>query len=370
MTHDSDFDSAMMRRAIELAYQGRGLVEPNPMVGCVVARDKQLIAEGFHQRFGESHAEVNALRKLNELQREGSTIYVTLEPCTHIGKTPPCVDLVIASKPKRVVIGVTDPFPEVSGRGIAKLRAKGIQVDVGIEEGLCRRLIAPFAKRQTIGLPWIIGKWAMTFDGRMATSSGDSKWITGDKARAHAHDVRGRMDAIVVGIGTALADDPLLNARPAGSRIAKRVVVDSLARLPLKSRLVSTSREIETIVACGPEASPLSIEAISRAGCLVHQFDSADRNTRLRNLMTWLGEIGCTNVLVDGGPNLLGSLFDQRLLDEVHVYLGSKLLGGPPRLVPNQGLGVERIDEAISMNEIQVEQLGNDVLIQGFSRVK
>ncbi len=360
------FDASMMRRAVESAYRGYGFVEPNPMVGCIVVKDGMVLSEAIHERFGGPHAEVNAFQRLSPEQREGSTVYVTLEPCSHFGKTPPCVDLVIASKPKRVVIGVVDPFPQVAGASIERLKAAGIQVDVGIEAKACKRLIAPFAKRHEQGLPWIIGKWAMTLDGRMATHTGDSKWITGESARQHVHQVRGKLDAIIVGIGTALADDPLLTARPAGPRIAKRIVFDSRARLPLQSQLVKTAREIPTLIACGPDASASSVDALRHAGCDVWQSTTRAAGDRVIELLRQLSQEGCTNLLIDGGPKLLGSFFDQGLLDEVHIYLGRRLVGGQANLAPNLGTGVDLMSQAEPLIDIGVESFDGDLFVRGF----
>ncbi len=360
-----EFDVSMMRRAIELAKQGHGYVEPNPMVGCVVVKNRSIIGEGFHQRFGEAHAEVNALRGLSSEQRQDATIYLTLEPCTHHGKTPPCIDLVLASKPSRVVIGASDPFPPVAGNGIAQLRDAGIRVDVGVESKACQRLIAPFSKRQKTGRPWVIAKWAMTLDGRMATHTGDSKWITNETARRHAHQIRGNMDAIIVGIGTAMKDDPMLNARPAGARLARRVVMDSSAKLSPSSQLVTTAKEYPTLIASGPNAEPTSIAALRSHGCDVWQSDSESWNVRASEFLQYLGKLGCTNILIDGGPTLLGSLFDQKLIDEVHIYLGSQILGGLPNLVPNMGAGASLMNQAIRLNHTSVESLAGDFFVSG-----
>jgi diaminohydroxyphosphoribosylaminopyrimidine deaminase/5-amino-6-(5-phosphoribosylamino)uracil reductase len=360
----SDIDAAMMRRAIQLAYGGRGYVEPNPMVGCIVVQNDRVLAEGFHRRFGEAHAEVDALRSLGVTQTLGSTIYVTLEPCVHHGKTPPCIDRVLAAKPARVVIGAIDPHPEVSGRGLARLRQAGIDVEQGIEGSACQRLIAPFTKLQTTGRPWVTAKWAMTLDGRMATRTGDSQWITSDAARNFAHQTRGRMDAIVVGIGTALRDKPRLTARPAGPRLAVRVVADSSARLPLNHPLVETARELSTLIACGPEAPTEKIAALTAAGCLIFQATSSEPDQRLNELLDEFGRRQWTNILIDGGPHLLGAFLDQRLVDEVEVYVGTKLVGGPPGLVPNMGHGLVLMSQAVTLDNIRTQQLGPDLLVQ------
>src|SRR5207253_7885382 len=216
------------RRALELAERGRGYVEPNPLVGAVVVHDGRIIGEGWHQRYGEAHAEVNALTAAGDAAR-GATLYVTLEPCCHHGKTPPCTDAVLRAGVQRVVAAMLDPFPQVSGKGADLLRAAGVTVDVGLCEAEARRLNAPYLKLLATGLPYVTAKWAMTLDGKIATRTGDSKWISNEASRRRVHELRGRMDAIIVGIGTALADDPLLTARPTGPRTPARIVLDSRA---------------------------------------------------------------------------------------------------------------------------------------------
>src|SRR5438876_10929485 len=226
----NDSDWHWMRRALELAEGGRGYVEPNPLVGAVLVRDHQLVGEGWHQRYGEAHAEVHALAAAGPAAR-GATLYVTLEPCCHIGKTPPCTEAVMRAGIERVVAAMVDPFPQVAGRGAALLRDAGILVEMGLGEAEARRINAPYLKLLATGRPYVHAKWAMTLDGKIATRTGDSKWISNEASRRIVHTLRGRMDAIIVGIGTVLADDPLLTARPAGQRTAVRVVLDSQGRM-------------------------------------------------------------------------------------------------------------------------------------------
>src|SRR5687768_8468255 len=241
-------DPDYMARALELAARGRGAVEPNPLVGAVVVRDGHVVGEGWHQKFGQAHAEVNALNQAGEAAR-GSVLYVTLEPCSHFGKTPPCTEAVIRAGVRRVVSAMLDPFPQVAGQGASRLREAGIVVEVGVGEAAARRLNAPYLKRLRTGRPWVVGKWAMTLDGKIATRTGSSKWITGDAARARVHELRGRMDAILVGKGTLLADDPLLTARPPGPRTAARVVLTATgAGLPPSCRLLETVQAAPVLV--------------------------------------------------------------------------------------------------------------------------
>jgi len=359
------FDSIAMRRAIALAYMGQGCVEPNPMVGCIIAKNGAILSEGYHERFGGPHAEVQAISLLAAQEVLGSTVYVTLEPCSHFGKTPPCVDLLVKLKPSRVVVGIQDPFPEVSGSGIEKLRAAGIEVEVGVEREACKRLVKPYLKRLSCSMPWLIAKWAMTLDGRMATHSGDSKWITGDAARQHTHRTRGRVDAICIGIETAIHDDPMLTARPRGPRIATRVVMDSVARLPLTSRLVQTAKEYPTLICCGPLAPSDNIRRLREYGCEVRVENFTSANERVVSLLKELALRGHTNVLVDGGPKLTGALFDQRLIDEVHVYIATKMIGGRPSHVPLAGLGLAWMRDAVQISDIKQETIDGDLFVRG-----
>src|SRR5262249_38998319 len=237
-----------MRRALELAERGRGQVEPNPLVGAVVVRAGQAVGEGWHQHFGEAHAEVHALGAAGEAARD-ATLYVTLEPCCHHGKTPPCTDAILRAGIRRVVAAMTDPFPQVAGQGVAMLRAGGVEVAVGLGEAEARRLNAPYLKLLAAGRPYVHAKWAMTLDGKIATRTGDSKWISNEAARQRVHALRGRMDAILVGIDTVLADDPQLTARPPGPRTPTRIILDSRGRLPSDSLLARSARDVPVLLA-------------------------------------------------------------------------------------------------------------------------
>lgn len=365
----------IMRRAIALARRGEGLVEPNPMVGAVLVDAVQtLIAEGWHERFGGPHAEVNALARAGERAR-GATLYVTLEPCAHHGKTPPCADAVIAAGIKRVVIGSRDPFPAVDGRGIGKLQAAGIAVEVGLLDAEIRGLNAPFRKLVQTGLPWIIAKWAMTLDGRIASRTGSSQWISNERSRQIVHRLRGRMDAVIVGIGTALADDPRLTARPTGLRTALRVVVDSACRLPLESHLVRTAREIPVLIATTPAAKAERVAALRGLGVEVLVLsqpqnamtapDQSGARVNLGELLAELGKRRLTNVLVEGGGALLGSLHDAGQIDEVHVFLAPKLLGGAQALSPVLGEGRSAPPAESSLIDSVVEVIDGDVYLHG-----
>jgi diaminohydroxyphosphoribosylaminopyrimidine deaminase / 5-amino-6-(5-phosphoribosylamino)uracil reductase len=358
----------VMRRAIELARRGEGRVEPNPMVGAVIVDESlNLLGEGWHERFGAAHAEVNALSSAGERAR-GATMYVTLEPCCHVGKTPPCVDALLAAGISRVVIGMQDPFPRVAGGGIARLCANGVGVEVGLLAREIQGLNAPFRKLVATGRPWVHVKWAMTLDGKIASRAGHSRWISNEASRRVVHELRGRMDAIVIGSGTALADDPLLTPRPPGPRLPARVVIDRRARLPLDSQLVRTAREAPVIVFTDPRASSRSIDALRAAGVEVLSSVSSERvengqGSGLARVLAELGRRDMTNILVEGGPTLAGALFDEHLIDEIHVFIAPKLVGGKEARSPLDGVGFDRIPEGCLPVDFRVEALEGDLYV-------
>lgn len=361
-----DSPTAVMRRALELARRGLGSVEPNPMVGAVVVDDDlQLLGEGWHQKFGGPHAEVHALAAAG-VASKGATLFVTLEPCCHFGKTPPCTQAVIAAGVKRVIVATQDPNPKVACRGLQELLAAGIAVEVGLLASEANALIAPFRKFTTAEKPWVIAKWAMTLDGKIATKTGDSRWISNEASRTVVHGLRGRVDAIVVGIGTALADDPLLTARPAGPRTALRIVVDSQCRLPVTAQLVKTVREIPTLIATSSTASADRIAALQVQGIEVVPLptDAAGR-VSLSVLCDELGRRRLTNVLVEGGAKLLGEFFDQKLVDEAYVFVAPKLIGGATAPSPLAGRGIDLMQQAQKLCHVEIQLLESDVLIHG-----
>jgi diaminohydroxyphosphoribosylaminopyrimidine deaminase/5-amino-6-(5-phosphoribosylamino)uracil reductase len=353
-----------MRQALELAQRGQGFVEPNPMVGAVVVRDGQVVGEGWHERFGEAHAEVIALRRAGDAAR-GGTLYVTLEPCCHQGKTPPCTEAVLRSGVARVVVAMQDAFPAVAGKGLAQLRSAGLVVEVGACEAEARVLNAPFSKLIDKGQPFVIAKWAMTLDGKIATRTGDSKWITGEAARAKAHELRARVDGILVGIGTALADDPLLTARPTGPRIATRVVLDSQLRLPADSQLVRTVKHAPLLLVHAADAPAERQMALERFGCELLALPSVNGRVSIAALLQNLGERRWTNLLVEGGAAVLGSFFDAQAIDEVWAFVAPKLLGGAAAPAPIAGVGLEHVASALRLDGVSIEALGEDWLVRG-----
>src|SRR6266852_812948 len=357
-------DVQFMNRALALAEKGRGYVEPNPLVGAVVVRAEQVVGEGWHQRFGEAHAEVNALAAAGEAAR-GATLYVTLEPCCHQGKTPPCTEAVIRAGVSRVVAAMTDPFPEAAGQGSARLRAAGVDVAVGVEEAAARRLNAPYLKLLVMGQPYVHAKWAMTLDGKIATRTGDSRWISNEASRRRVHELRGRMDGIVVGIGTALAVFLMLTARPPRPRMATRIVLDRRGRLPPRSRLARTAREIPTLLFTTSKGAPCAAE-LRALGCEAVCLPAGDRRPEIVAILEELGRRRMTNLLVEGGSEVLGSFLDGGMIDEVHVFVAPLLIGGGEAATALSGLGRERIADAFRLPAWKTELLDGDVYLHGW----
>lgn len=347
-----------MRRALALAEFGKGAVEPNPMVGAVVLDAAgDVVGEGWHQRFGGPHAEVVAFVAAGDRAR-GGTLYVTLEPCCHHGKTPPCTDAVLRSGVSRVVVATVDPFPKVAGGGIGILRNAGLTVEVGLLEAESQSLNAPYFKLLATGHPWVIAKWAMTLDGKIATRTGDSKWISGEESRRQVHGLRGKVDAILVGRGTVVADDPVLTARPPGPRTAARVVLSASGELPVNCQLLATARDAPVIVftRAGNETR---LAAWSEAGAEVVSLADCSIPASLADL----GRRRFTNVLVEGGAGVLGAFRDADAIDEVHAYIAPKLAGGAAAPGPVGGQGIERIADATRFAEVRFEPVGCDLRV-------
>lgn len=383
----SERDEFWMRQALDCAVRGRGGVEPNPLVGCVIvapAADSasaadvapadasqaadRLLGAGWHQRFGGPHAEIEAFKAVADADRHllaQATLYVTLEPCCHHGKTPPCVDTLLEQRVRRVVIGMQDPFPAVAGGGIRRLQEAGIVVDVGILESAARKLNAPYLTRVTQSRPWFIAKWAQTLDGKIATRSGDSRWISQPASRVVVHELRGRMDAIVVGRGTVALDDPLLTARPPGPRSATRVVLDHQAQIPLACQLVQTARTIPTLIVVAPGAASDRLAALRALGCEIWQNAASGTGAELPALAAEMACRGWTNVLLESGPTLLGAFQAAGLIDEVHVFVAPKLVGGAQAASALGGLGIERMADAWQLDDPQWRIIAGDAYVTG-----
>ncbi len=364
----TDTDSRHMLRALELAERGRGFVEPNPMVGCVIVKDDVVVGEGWHERFGGPHAEVVALEAATRNTKR-AVLYTTLEPCCHQGKRGPCTQAIIPAGIRRVVSAMRDPYPEVGGKGLAELKDAGIEVEVGLHEDVARQLNGPYLKLLSTGKPWVIAKWAMTLDGKIATRGGYSQWISGSAAREVVQSLRSRVDAIVVGRRTAEMDDPLLTARPESgtpARIATRVVVSSQARLSPGCQLIETAGDVPVLLACGPEAQKRDIRRLAGKGVEVLPFLAETRYERTLQLLDELGSRRMTNILVEGGSQLFGTLLDARQIDEVHVFIAPKLFGGEKALSPIGGAGIRDVSAALQLANMQVQTLGEDIYLHGY----
>ncbi|TWT83015.1 Riboflavin biosynthesis protein RibD [Planctomycetes bacterium CA13] len=352
-----------MKRALQLAEQGLGSVEPNPMVGCVIVRDGTVIGEGYHQRFGEAHAEVNALQACQEANEttRGATAYVTLEPCCHFGKTPPCSQALIKAGVRRVVIAMTDPFDKVDGGGLVELNAAGIETSTGVMQHEALELNSAYRKRVQTGRPWCIAKWAMTADGRIATSIGQSQWITNETSRHDVHLLRGRCDAILVGMGTVIADDPMLTARPTGPRTATRVVFCS-TRLPsTSSKLVQSAQQGPLLLIVSSTINAERLAPLQRLGANVYRCKSSDLVSIASEGIEHLGSLGMTNVMIEGGGELMGSVVKSGEIDEYHIYVGAKVFGGRTAPGPIGGKGFETLAEAVQLRLVGSQQIGNDI---------
>ena len=364
-TPTDEADRAWMRLALAEAARGVGAVEPNPMVGAVVVADGAVVGVGHHERFGGPHAEVHALARAGD-RAHGATLYVTLEPCCHHGKTPPCTDAVLAAGIARVVAAHRDPFPKVAGGGLARLRAAGVEVATEVEGDAARALNAPYLKRVILCLPFVTAKWAMTLDGRTAARNGDSKWITNPQSRALVHEVRGRMDAILVGVGTAIADDPELTARPAGPRAPARVVLDGRGRLPRDGKLARTARDVPVWVAVTEHAPADHLRALADLGCAILPFDAGPGGSvPVAPLLAELGRRGATNLLVEGGGAVLGSFFDAGAVDGVDAFIAPRVEGGPPAHVPARGRGFAAMADAWRLDGPEITVVDGDVRIRG-----
>jgi diaminohydroxyphosphoribosylaminopyrimidine deaminase/5-amino-6-(5-phosphoribosylamino)uracil reductase len=365
MTESFATFEAVMDHAVDLAARGEGRVEPNPAVGAVVVDgDLRVLGAGWHAEFGGVHAEVAALESAGESAR-GATLFVTLEPCCHQGQTPPCTEAILASGVARVVVGLRDPSSHAAGSGLAILKSSGIEVEVGVGAEAVARLNAPFLHLLATGRPWVHAKWAMTLDGRIATSAGDSQWISSESSRELVHRLRGRVDAVVVGIGTALADDPLLTARPAGPRIATRVVLDTDARLSIESKLVRSACDGPVMVVCSQAADAERVSGLEAAGVEVVGCGLAESGRIEVGGLLELGIRRWTNVLFEGGSEVLGSLVDGDWIDEAHVFLAPTLIGGRAALGAVGGEGRARIVDAARFECVETTCVGRDVYWRG-----
>ncbi len=374
-------DREYMSRAIELAELGRGWVNPNPAVGAVIVKEGRVIGEGWHERYKGLHAERNAFASLTE-SAEGADLYVTLEPCCHYGKTPPCTEAIIAHKIRRVVIGSDDPNPKVAGKGVIQLREAGILVETGVMKAECDRLNPVFFHYITTNMPYVVMKYAMTADGKIATKTGASKWITGEKARARVQEMRHCYMGIIAGIGTVLADDPMLNVRLEGKKSPIRIICDSRLRIPLDSKICRSAGQYRTMIACGKiEDGDLGIEKkkeqdadckemvrkaekLRAMGIEVVSLPDVQGRVDLLQLMNYLGSQKIDSVFLEGGGELNDSFLRAGLVQELKVFIAPKIFGGKEAKTPVSGVGVELPDQGTEFVLEKTSVIGEDFLLE------
>lgn len=354
-----------MRRVFELAKKGEGFVNPNPMVGCVIVKNGEIIAEGFHERYGGFHAERNALLNANErnIDVEGATLYVNLEPCCHYGKTPPCTEIIIKNKIKKVVIGSYDSNPLVAGKGVKKLRDAGIQVETGILDKENKQLNYVFFNYIKTKKPYVNIKYAMTLDGKIATKTFDSKWITNELSRKNVHLLRHKYSSIMVGINTVLKDNPLLTCRVEGLKNPTRIICDTNLKIPLDCNIVNTSEEILTYIAtCSKDKEKIC--RLEKKGCIVLPVDLKHGKVDLNKLVEKLGILGIDSILIEGGATLNFSALESNIVDKVTVYIGPKIFGGKDALTAVEGDGIEKVKEAFNLKLINVNNYNQDICLE------
>jgi diaminohydroxyphosphoribosylaminopyrimidine deaminase/5-amino-6-(5-phosphoribosylamino)uracil reductase len=355
----------IMRHALRLARRGMGKTSPNPAVGCVIVKDGAIVGEGWHKKAGTPHAEVHALAQAGT-RACGADVYVTLEPCSHHGRTPPCAEALIEAGVASVQIGMRDPNPLVSGRGMERLRSAGIQVRCGILENECSRINEPFIKHVTSGMPFVVLKSAMTLDGKTATATGESKWITNDKSRRYVHKLRSMLDAVMVGVGTVLADDPRLTCRLAGrNRNPVRIIVDSRLRTPLDSNVLSRDLPGTTIIAT-IEENPALISKYEERGAQVMVCSEREGRVALEDMLQRLGSLGIQSLLLEGGSSLASSALHAGLIDKFLLFYAPKFLGGEDGFGLFAGKGVDRMECAVKLKNISARHFGDDIMLEAY----
>lgn len=355
-----------MKRALELAESAMGHTSPNPMVGCVVVKDGKILAEGCHEKYGEFHAERNALTRCTE-DVSGADLYVTLEPCCHQGKTPPCTDIILEKKIGRVFVGAMDANPKVAGKGVRILEEHGIFVQTGILEEECLRLNEIFFHYISTGRPFTAMKYAMTLDGKIACVSGDSRWVTGETARQHVHFLRKKYSAILAGVDTVIADNPMLNCRIQEGVDPIRIICDSHLRIPLDSEIVRTANQIRTILVYAGELSEEEKEKQKKLETTGVESIKAGDDSQVSLPVLWekLGQMKIDSVLVEGGGTLHGSLLESGLANRVYAYISPKLVGGHGARTPIEGNGIQKMADARLLKDVEILPLGNDICIKG-----
>ena len=359
-------DIKYMQMALEQAALGVGYTNPNPMVGAVLVKDGKVIAKGYHHRCGQGHAEVETFKAAGDADVTGATLYVTLEPCSHYGKTPPCADLIVSKHVGRVVVGALDPNPLVSGRGIKKIRDAGIEVETGVLAEESRKLNEIFMKYIVAKEPFVLYKSAMSLDGKTAAPNGESQWISCEESRLEVHRLRNQYMGIMVGIGTVLSDDPMLNCRIPGGKDPVRIIADSSLRLPLDSRLAATAKDIPVIAACRQDADPAKEAALREKGVQVIRTGSAGGDVDLAELVHTLGQQGIDSILLEGGPTLAFAAFEAGIVDKVQMYIAPEIIGGATSKTPVEGKGIAHLYDAWILKDIESRRIGSDICLTAY----
>ena len=360
-------DEKFMKLALSLAEKGRGYVNPNPLVGAVIVKDGKVIGEGYHTAFGKSHAEIEAINSATE-DIKGATMYVTLEPCCHQGKTPPCTEAIIKNQLARVVVATTDPNPLVSGSGIAKLKQSNIEITVGVLEEMAKIQNEVFIHYMTTNLPFAILKYAMSLDGKIACHTGDSKWITSEKSRTDVHRLRSSVSAVVTGIGTILSDDASLNVRLIDSKGKEphRIVVDSAARISLDAKILNLDSKSDTYIAVTEAASDEKLRKLEDYGAKIIMTKSKDGKVDLEELWKELGFLGMDSILIEAGEQLNAALLEAKLVNKIRAYIAPKIIGGTNAKSPIGGYGASNMSEAINLKYMNVDYVENDFVVEGY----
>lgn len=358
-------DINYMKRALFLAEKGKGHTSPNPMVGAVIVKNDRIIGEGYHEKCGSAHAEINAFNNSVE-NVEGADMYVTLEPCSHYGKTPPCADKIIEKKIKRVIIAAKDPNPLVSGNGIKKLQNAGIEVYTDVLENESIKLNEVFMKYIINKEPFVTLKFASSLDGKIATYSGKSRWITNEKSRDYTHTLRGIYSGIMVGVGTILADNPMLNCRKDGYKNPVRIIVDSVLSTPIDYNVITTAKDIRTIFAVTDRADINKINAFKELGAEVIVFNEQNNKVPIKELMSYLGQNGIDSILVEGGGTLSFSMLEEKCVDKVMYFTAPIIIGGNNAKNAVAGKGFENLFDCIKLKNIERKYFDNDILTVGY----
>ncbi len=363
-----DRHEKFMKAALGLARKGRGKTSPNPAVGAVIVRKDEVVAAGFHRKAGGTHAEVEALNRLEGKARQGDTLYVTLEPCNHYGRTPPCTQAILEKGVRKVVVGMRDPNPRVTGGGCEYLSGHGVKVVTGILEEECRRLNEWFVTYVTKGRPFVIAKTALTLDGWTATSAGHSRWVTNERSREWVHRLRNQVDGILVGVGTVMADDPLLNTRlrKGRGRNPVRIIVDTHLSVPENARVLGYPHGSETLIAVGEDVPSARVKRFEKKGICFLLCPKKEGRIDLRALMDMLGRRSIASVLLEGGATLMGAMIRERLVDKFCIFKAPKILGGSDGRPMALGKGPSKMDGSIPLKDIRIKRFGEDLLITGY----